>query len=326
MRERTPDAIPVSLLTGFLGSGKTTVLARLVKHPAAGRIAAVINEFGDIDLDHDLIEASSEDVVLLGNGCLCCSIRGNLAETLIDLETRRAAFDRVVIETSGLVDPTPVLRLLLSDAGLQRHYDVGAVVTVVDALHGAAQLDAHWESVRQATLADRLLISKTDLASAGAVAALERRLRQLNPVADIIRVVQGAIEPRALLAPADIRRAPGAAAEHRHHDHGDHQHDRRIAVLTARSATALHRDDVAALLALLNDLKGPGLLRAKAILEIAGEARPIVVQAVQDMVHDPVPLAGAASENQGSRLVIITWNVPVDEIRARLPAAFRAAG
>lgn len=334
MAQDGDQAIATTLLTGFLGSGKTTVLGALVRHPSAGRIAAIINEFGDVDLDHDLIEASSEDVVLLGNGCLCCSIRGNLADTLRDLYQRRAAgaarFDRVVIETSGLVDPTPVLRLLLADAFLADHFRLEAVVTVVDALHGTGQLDRHQESVRQAALADRLLVSKTDLAPANRVEALERRLRRLNPVAEIIRVVAGQIEPDRLLAPAPARREVADAAEDcaggaHDHDHDAPLHDPSVAAVSARTGTPLQPGDVDALMAALRGLKGPGLLRAKAILQIAGASRPLVIHAVQDMVHEPVPLGGTAPFDAGSRLVVITSGVAREAVLAHLPPVLREA-
>jgi G3E family GTPase len=184
--------VPVSLITGFLGSGKTTLLNKLLRHPEAARTAVVVNEFGEVGLDHDLIEASDDKVVLLANGCVCCAMQGDLV-TALDKLFRTAqsdpahAFDRVVIETSGLVDPGPVIQLLLSAPTVTARFQLDGVVTVVDAINGQATLDAHLEAVKQVAVADRLLVSKTDLpGAADAAAALRERIRAINPAAPLL--------------------------------------------------------------------------------------------------------------------------------------------
>jgi len=177
---------PVSVITGFLGSGKTTLLNRLLRRPEFANAAVIVNELGEIALDHLLIAAPNEGTVLLANGCICCTVRGDLVETLADLARKRGnggvpRFDRVLIETTGLADPVPVLQTLITDEEIAPLYRLDGVVTLVDGVHGAGQLEAHAEAVKQAALADRLLITKCDLAEARAVAGLERRLSRINP-------------------------------------------------------------------------------------------------------------------------------------------------
>ena len=197
------DRMPVSILTGFLGSGKTTLLKALLAHPGMNRVAVIINEFGEIGLDHALIEKIEEDAVLLNSGCLCCTVRGDLLDTLKSLYKRRAKgevapFDRIVIETTGLADPAPILHTMMSDGFLVTRFTLDGVVAVVDAVNAPWQLDQQFESVKQVAVADRIVLSKTDLADPAAVAALEERLFAINPAAPILRAVSGAIEPAAL--------------------------------------------------------------------------------------------------------------------------------
>ncbi|MBV9017042.1 MAG: GTP-binding protein, partial [Alphaproteobacteria bacterium] len=195
--------IPVTVLTGFLGSGKTTLLNHVLKQPEMAATAVIVNEFGEIGLDHLLVESATEDVVLLNSGCLCCTVRGDIVNTLTDLFVRRVKgrvpyFTRAVIETTGLADPAPVLHALISDPIVAERYMIDGVVTTVDAVNGNGTLDRQPEAVKQAAVADRLIITKTDLAEGGTAEALARRLRALNPGAPQLRSVQGMVDPSEL--------------------------------------------------------------------------------------------------------------------------------
>ncbi len=237
------DAKPVSLLTGFLGSGKTTVLNHLLRHPDLARTVVVINEFGEIGLDHELVEAATENLVLLQSGCLCCTIRGDLVETLHNLvdgveRGEIDGFDRVVIETTGLADPAPILHTLMTDSFIAHAFRLDGVIVTVDAAAGAATLDAQEEAVKQAAMADRILLTKTDLVEPDAVGTLQARLRVLNPGAPIIRAHNGAVEPSRLLNAGlynpkskslDVQtwlNAEAYGGPDQHHGHGHHHgHD-----------------------------------------------------------------------------------------------------
>ena len=209
-----PDFTPVTLITGFLGSGKTTLLQRLLRDPALSDTAVLINEFGEIGLDHHLLERIDETMVMLQSGCVCCTIRGELSTAIRDLHSRRERgllppFRRLVIESTGLADPFPILSTVRSDPVLRHHFSLGTVITTVDAVNGARTLDAQPESVKQVAVADRLVLTKTDIATAEAADCLIRRLRQINPDAPLWRAAEDDLDAEALLS-GDERPAPGA--------------------------------------------------------------------------------------------------------------------
>ena len=352
--------LPVVVLTGFLGSGKTTLLARLLKDPAMAGTAVIINEFGEIGLDHDLVEAGdeSEGTVELSSGCLCCTVRGDLARTMHDLygrmrEGRIRPFHRVVIETTGLADPAPILQTLMQDAAIDHFFRLETVVTLVDAVNGAATLDRQPEAVKQAAVADRLVLTKTDLAAPEAVAALEERLRRLNPAAPILAAVQGEIGTDQLLGgglydPAtksvDVQRwlkeeAYGTHGHgHDHHDHGHHhhhdhhahdvnRHDEHIRAFAIRKTEPIPAQAFSLFLDLLTAQRGADLLRVKGIVHIAEEPeRPLVFHAVQHVMHPPVTLERWPSADRDTRLVFIVRDIDKVQIQNFLDALTRAHG
>ncbi|WP_341895524.1 GTP-binding protein [Ferrovibrio terrae] len=241
MSEQIDKRIPVSVITGFLGAGKSTLLNRLLRHADMGDTAVIVNEFGEIGLDHALIASSKEDTILLSSGCLCCTVRGDLVNTFRELTAKRDSgevkpFKRVVIETTGLADPAPVLHTLMSDPVVAERCRLESVVTLVDAVNGSGTLDHHTEAVKQAAVADRLVLTKTDLAEPKAVQQLRHRLQHLNPGAPVFTAIGGDIAPKQLFNaglydPAtksfDVQnwlRAEAYGAGHHHHDH-DHGHD-----------------------------------------------------------------------------------------------------
>jgi G3E family GTPase len=349
MTENGP-LIPVTLLTGFLGSGKTTVLNHVLKQPGMAATAVIVNEFGEIGLDHLLVEKSTDDVVLLNSGCLCCTVRSDIQNTLLDLFVGRVKgrlpyFTRAVIETTGLADPAPILHSLMSDPLVAARYSLDGVVTTVDAVNGAGTLDRQPEAVKQAAVADRLLLTKTDLAEPAAAAALRGRLQALNPTATILPVAQGAVDPAELFGlgfydpqqkSLDVQRwlrDEALAAEHDddhehghgHENHDVNRHDARI------SAFAITRDKPVSWAALsgwldaLADLRGEDLLRLKAIVAISDRPeQPVVLHGVQHVFHPPVLLPEWPSEDRRTRMVFITRDLPRETIETSL-AAFEAA-
>jgi len=336
-RDPLAGRLPVTVITGFLGSGKTTLIRRLLGHPGMNRAAVIVNEFGEVGIDHDLVAASSESVTLLANGCLCCVVRTDLQETLRELFAKRRAgevidFDRVLVETSGLADPAPVVQTLATDTLLAAQYRLDGVVTLVDAVNGAGQLDREAESVKQAALADRLLVTKTDLASAAVAAALRERLRGVNPHAELADVVQGEIDPAFLTGIGLASTRAGAAQVGRWLGVGKEgggaylgavasRHDRAILTFTLRFDQPFSWRTFSAAMELLTGLRGPDLLRVKGLVNVAGESGPVVVQGVQHVFHPPVTLAAWPSEDRRSRLVFITRNIPEEAVTALFDAA-----
>ena len=335
-RDALAGRIPVTLLTGFLGAGKTTLLARLVRHPDMQRVAVVINEVGEIGIDHDIVAMASENIALLANGCICCSVRTDLQDTLRELFGQRRAgaiadFDRVVIETTGLADPAPVVQTLASDTMLAAHYRLDGVVTLIDAVNGAGQLERQPEAVKQVALADRVFITKSDIASAQQVQALQSALEALNPGARVSLLVKGAIEPKELVGLGLASARAGAQTlsflgEALEGSGGGGEkslrrtpaHDAAIRTLSLRFDAPFTWHGFSAAMELLANLRGPDLLRVKGIVNVEG--KPVVVQGVQHVFHEPVELDRWPSADRGTRLVFITRNIAADVIRNLLSA------
>ena len=343
--------IPVTLLTGFLGAGKTTLLNRLLHDPTAGRVAVIVNEFGEAGLDHDLIEESAEDVVLMTAGCLCCSIRGNLSKTLLSLLARRVkgelAFDRVVIETSGLSDPGPIHQTLLSDRVFLRNFVLDGIVTVVDAVLGAATLDRHLEAQSQVAVADRIVLTKCDLAAAQSRDALNSRLDSLNPGAPRIISERGLVPPGALFGLGALRRPmepdralkwltipdpdplaglsnlsfskqPPQTSIGRQLSH--HSMDSRIATASIRLDTPVPASVFDSWLEVLASFPGSRILRTKGIVHIEGSPKPFVFHGVQHVFEPRTPLEEWPDDDTESRIVIIARDVPEPELERLLEA------
>ncbi|WP_135467223.1 CobW family GTP-binding protein [Crenalkalicoccus roseus] len=337
--------VPVTLLTGFLGAGKTTLLNRLLRHPDMADTAVLVNEFGEIGLDHLLVEALDEDTVLLNAGCLCCTVRGDLVRALRGLAARMEAgrpLRRVAIETTGLADPAPILQTLMAEPLLLRHFRLDGVVTLVDAVAGMATLDAQPEAVKQAAVADRLVLTKTDRAAPDRVAALRARLAALNPGAPLLEAVRGEIAPAALLGcgPFDAAgKAPevarwlaaeaGAAHAHGHH-HDPNRHDARIRAFCLTFEEPLPWDGLATWLEVLAMTRGESVLRVKGILHLQGEERPVAIHGVQHLFHPPVRLAAwprgeDGREDRRSRLVFILRDLDRAAVEKGLDAFLASA-
>ncbi len=321
------EVLPTTLITGFLGSGKTTLLNGLLAHAGMADTAVIVNEFGEVGLDHLLIETAFEDAVLLKSGCICCTVRGDLVDTLVSLDERRArgeipAFARVAIETTGLADPAPIMQILMAESALRPRYRLDRVVTTVDAANALAQLDAHYEAAKQAALADRLVLTKTDLVDGKVRAAVLSRLAALNPSAPVTPVVQGRIAPEALFAPLAPapraeRLAAAAALGHAHDaaEGANHllQHHGISTVSLVRDAP-VPWEALKAWLTAAAALRGPDLLRVKGIVHVAGRAGPVVIHGVQHVFHPPVELARWPDADRRTRLTIITRNIRASDL------------
>ena len=329
---------PITVITGFLGAGKTTLLNHLLKQPALAGTAVLVNEFGEIGLDHLLVEQLDETTVLLNSGCLCCSVRGDLTKALRDLLPRiqSGEIGRVVIETTGLADPAPILATLMTDVTAATKYRLDGMVTVVDALHGAGQMDAHPEALRQIAVADRIVLSKTDLAAPAAVIDLQARMARINPGARQIIADHGAVDAAALLNaglfdPAgknpDIQGWLDAEAyADRRQESDPNRHDDRIQAFCLTFDAPLHWQGIGSWLEMLVATRGDSLLRVKGILNLHGQERPVAIHGVQHLFHPPALLAAwPAGDPRTSRLVFITRDLPRDVIEDGLRAFNTAA-
>lgn len=341
-RDPLAGKVPVTLVTGFLGSGKTTLISKLVRHPDMNRVAVVINEVGEIGIDHDIVAMSSENIALLANGCICCSVRTDLQETLRDLFARRrvgevAEFDRVIIETTGLADPAPVVQTLASDTLVAAHFRLDGLVTLVDAVNGATQLANHAEPAKQIALADRVFLTKSDIATKDQVEELEAAIREINPRADVRLVVNGEVEPQALVnlglasaraGDATLRflgeslEGEGSGGEARL-GRRSALHDASIRTLSLHFEQPFTWKGFSSAMELLTTLRGPDLLRVKGIVNVEGQ--PVVVQGVQHIFHPPVTLDRWPSADLRTRLVFITRRIEAQTIRNLMEAVAQVA-
>ena len=317
--------IPVTVVTGFLGSGKTTLIRELLRRPEGANTAVVINEFGEVGIDDALLRTSSDATVLLGNGCLCCTVRTDLQESLRALFADRArgavpGFERVVIETSGLADPGPVLQTFASDRALGEEFHLQSLVTVLDAVNGAANLDRMPEARHQVALADRIVLSKTDAADAAAIDRLTARLREFS-AAPVMAASHGAIDPGFLLDEAPDLAARLAA---HHHDHA-HAHSHGIESFPLFFGAPLPWKVFEQVMAVLTALRGPDLLRVKGLVAVTGCKGPVVVHAVQHVAHRPIELEDWPDGDRRSRLVFITRGLKQEAVE-QLFRAVRVVG
>lgn len=354
----TETRIPVSILTGFLGAGKSTLLNRLLKDPAMKDAAVIINEFGEVGIDHLLVESSNDAVVELSDGCLCCTVRGELVDTLAELidgmQTGKIKpLSRIVIETTGLADPAPVMQSVMGHPAIAQHFDLDGVVTVVDAVNGLSAIDTYPEAYKQVAVADRLILAKQTLADAGAIAAITQRLRALNPRAPITdgdaadagsaaMLVNGLYDPATKIADVDrwLKDEMAAAGDHHHHhdhahdhshhhghhhlghDHGHHHHDVNRHGASIRSYAIVHDEPIDPMainmfIDLLRSTHGEKLLRMKAIVALTDRPeKPLVLHGVQSIFHPPVRLpAWPEGSDRKTRLVLITKDLSESYVR-----------
>jgi len=339
------DLIPSTILTGFLGAGKTTLLNRILQEEHGMRIAVIENEFGQENIDNEiLVQDAGEQIVEMNNGCICCTVRGDLIVALTSLAQKRAAgeisFDRVVIETTGLANPGPVAQTFFVDEEVGANYLLDAVVTVVDARHAMAQLDENEEAQRQVGFADKILLSKTDLVDADAVERLKARLRRINPrapittsdfgrapIADVLDLRGFNLNDKLELDPdfllvdeahdhdhdhdhAGHDHAPGEACNHHDHHHGHHSDE--IAAFVFKSERAFDPERLEQFLGSLVQVFGPQMLRYKGVLRMQGVDRKVVFQGVHQIMGSDVGPKWGEHDTPATKMVFIGKNLPKD--------------
>ncbi|MEO1190531.1 MAG: GTP-binding protein [Pseudomonadota bacterium] len=346
--EPLEEPLPVTVLTGFLGSGKTTLLKALIAAPGAEQMAVIVNELGEIPLDHHLVKTVDESTLILDGGCLCCTVRDDLVAGLRDLAFKREQgavppFTRVVIETTGLADPAPILHTLIRDPMVSFFYRLDGVVATLDAVNAPGLLQREAEAEKQAALADRLLITKPDLVTAEALAALTAQVRALNPAAPIYEVEQGQLDPKKLfnagLYNAETKSLqarrwlaaeayPSAADGHHHHDHGhehhhhhpDLRHDSGIKAFCITRDQPVAWDKLSTWLETMILTNGDKLLRIKGLVNAVGEEAPIAIHGVQHLFHPPVLLEAWPDLDRRTRLVVIARDLEPAQLERSLDA------
>jgi G3E family GTPase len=332
--------MPIFVLTGFLGSGKTTLLNHMLKHPSLSDAAVLINEFGEIGLDHQLVEKVDENTVLLSSGCLCCTIRDDLKQAILDLHDKRAKrlvpnFQRMIVETTGLADPAPILATLMNDVSLRYHYRLGTIITTVDAVNGSDQLDRQEESVKQASVADRIVLTKMDLTDQAEIEKLRNRLERINPSAEFLVADHGVVDVEQMLRAdvydpatkgaevlrwieAEMKRESELGGEGAHHVHSVNRHDARI-----HSFCLIYEDPIdwtafGIWLTMLLHTHGQDILRVKGMLNVKNVDTPVVLNGVQHIIHPPMHLDAWPDADRRSRIVFIVRDLTKAQIMQSL--------
>lgn len=335
---QSQNIIPVTLITGFLGSGKTTLLSALLKQEEMANAAIVINEFGEVGLDHALIENSGKQIIELQNGCICCTIKGDLTQTLTDLQQKMKSgtipvFDRLLIETTGLADPIPIIHTLMTSPDLKLHYTLDGVITLVDAANGEHTLDTQLESVKQAALAERIILTKTDLVDEKIQTSLIERLHIINPAVSVIQASFGNVAVSELLTlgtynpsnkTEDVKEWLAAEKygdnhhhhehDHKHHHHNKNRHGNNIQAFSVVSSKPIRKENFSYFLDLLTARIGPDMLRVKGIINVEGEQHPAIIHGVQHIFHKVRWLDDWPDEDTRTRLVFITSNTKKQQI------------
>ena len=327
--------IPITIITGFLGSGKTTLLAALLKQESMQNTAVIINEFGEVGLDHNLIETIDENIVELQNGCICCTIQEDLKSTLVDLIKKMerneiSSFNRVVLETTGLADPVPIIHTLMTSLDLHRAYSIDGVITLVDSVNGKSTYDNHEEAIKQTALADIIILSKTDLAEKTAIKSIIDRIKTINPKANIIKSNKDKLHLTELLGLNDYdplnktwdveewlaieKYKQNKHEQNHHHKHNVNRHGDNIESFALVTQHQISMTTFNFFLELLTSQMGSNLLRIKGILNIKGESRPAIIHGVQHIFHPVEWLDVWPDNDRRNRLIFITRDIKKSHI------------